>query len=343
LEKKRRQKEEALLELEVVELPPVPETVILTPSKPPKKTMARAEDLLRQIDQDPQPVAMEKSKNIPQVDDSIFTPPTVSPPKKELTENLPQNMPELDMDELPEMPLPTAADAAEAKQKVTAKEAAESVKEAFEETFDFFDRRVKVLSDALSLLETNMENVTGAFAKNNLIDAQIGINAEKVNNYTDAMAMYTQKANEALSKLPSDIQSKIKDGAVDLTTFIGDGNEEVVEAINEYSQWADKVADCKQELAGLKEAIRDLELEKFNNIMQDFTDQFDLREGSKDLIDKQIALFKEAGQLIGESFFNAKIDQTKKQLAILEEEKNKLAEQMTSAVTSGRVKLCPAV
>lgn len=223
--------------------------------------------------------------------------------------------------------------------KDSASEAAESVKEAFEETFDFFDRRVKVLSNALSLLETNMENVTGAFAKNNLIDAQIGINAEKVNNYTDAMAMYTQKANEALSKLPSDIQSKIKDGAVDLTTFIGDGNEEVVEAINEYSQWADKVADCKQELAGLKEAIRDLELEKFNNIMQDFTDQFDLREGSKDLIDKQIALFKEAGQLIGESFFNAKIDQTKKQLAILEEEKNKLAEQMTSAVTSGRIEV----
>ena len=133
LEKKRRQKEEALMELEVVELPPVPETVILTPSKPPKKTMARAEDLLRQIDQDPQPVAMEKSKNIPQVDDSIFTPPTVSPHKKELTENLPQNMPELDMDELPEMPLPTAADAAEAKQKVTAKEAAESAAMVAEE------------------------------------------------------------------------------------------------------------------------------------------------------------------------------------------------------------------
>lgn len=220
-----------------------------------------------------------------------------------------------------------------------AKEAAESVKEAFEETFDFFDRRVKVLSDALSLLETNMENVTGAFAKNNLIDAQIGINTEKVNNYTDAMAMYTQKANEALSKLPSDIQSKIKDGAVDLTTFIGDGNEEVVEAINEYSQWADKVSDCKQELAALKEAIRDLELEKFNNIMQDFTDQFDLHEGSKDLIDKQIALFKEAGQLIGESFYSAQIDQTKKQIAILEEEKKKLSEQMTSAVTSGRVEI----
>lgn len=204
---------------------------------------------------------------------------------------------------------------------------------------DFFEERIKKLNNALELLELNLENVTGAFAKNNLIDAQIGLNSEKINNYTDALAMYTQKANEALSKLPSDIANKLKNGSVSVTTFIGEGNEEVTEAISEYTEWADKIADCQKELAGLKEAIRDLELAKFNNIMQDFTDQFDLHEGSKDLIDKQIDLFKEAGQLIGESFYAAQIDQTKKQLALLEEEKKKLSEQMTSAVTSGRVEI----
>ena len=223
-------------------------------------------------------------------------------------------------------------DAAEA-----AKKAAEEVKEAFEETFDFFDQRVKVLDNALELLKTNVDNVTGTFAKNNLIDAELSITEEKFKNYTDALSMYTEKANEALSKLPSDIAAKIKDGAVDLTTFIGDGNEEVVEAIKDYQNWADKIADCKQELAELKTAIRQLELEKFNNIMEDFTNQFDLREDGKDLITKQIELLKEAGQLIGESFYTTQIEQSKKQLSTLEEEKAKLVEQMTSAISSGRV------
>ena len=217
--------------------------------------------------------------------------------------------------------------------------AAKEVKDAFEETFDFAEERIKKVTNAIELLETNLENVVGSNAKNTLIDAQIGLSAEKINNYSDSLAMYTQKANEALSKLPSDIQAKIKNGAIDLTTFMGDGNKEVVEAVKEYSQWADKIADCKQELASLKEAIRDLELAKFNNIMQDFTDQFEIREDSKTLIDKQIALFQEAGQLIGESFFNAKIDQSKKQLEILEQEKSKLAEQLTKAVTSGNVEI----
>lgn len=217
------------------------------------------------------------------------------------------------------------------------KSGASSAQDEYEELFDFFERRVSVLSDALSLLESNLENVTGSFAKNQLLDAEVNLNAEKINNYTDALSMYTQKANEALANIPADIAQKIRDGAVDLTTFIGDGNEEVVAAVKEYEEWADKVSDCKQELAELKETIRQLELEKFNNIIDDFTNQFDIREDANSLIDKQIALFEEAGQLIGESFYTAQIDQAQKQLAILEEEKTKLAEQMTSSLSSGRI------
>jgi TP901 family phage tail tape measure protein len=210
-------------------------------------------------------------------------------------------------------------------------------KDEYKELFDFFERRIKNLNAALSLLKTNLDNVTGSFAKNKLIDAEIAISEEKFKNYSDALNMYTEKANEALSKLPSDIAEKVKDGAVDLTTFIGDGNKDVVEAIKDYEQWADKVADCKQELAELKTAIRQLELEKFNNIVEEFTNQFDLREDGKDLISKQIALLKEAGELIGESFFNKQIEQSKKQLELLEAEKAKLVEQMESALASGRV------
>ena len=212
-----------------------------------------------------------------------------------------------------------------------------SSKSEFSETVDFFERRVEVLDNALSRLDSTMDNIAGSFGKNNLIGAELGITEEKFNNYTDAISMYTQKANEAFSKLPSDIASKVKDGAVALTDFIGDGNKDVVEAIKEYESWADKIADCQQELAELQKAIRQLELDKFNNIMDDFQDQFNLRGDSKDLISKQIDLLKEAGELIGESFFTAQIDQSKKQLELLENEKAQLVNQMSSAISSGRI------
>lgn len=98
--------------------------------------------------------------------------------------------------------------------------------------------------------------------------------------------MYQAKANEAFSKIPADFQDKIKNGAVALTDFIGSGNEDLVDDIKEYQKWADKVSDCQQELAKLKETIRQLELDRFNNIIEDFTNQFDISSNAQDLINK---------------------------------------------------------
>lgn len=230
-----------------------------------------------------------------------------------------------------------AVEKAADKANKAAKESAEELKDTFEETVDFFEERIEEIDNAYNLLSANLKNVSGSFAKNKLIDAQIGLNAEKINNYTDAMAMYTQKANEALSKLPSDIAEKVKNGAVDLTTFVGEGNEDVVDAVKEYDKWADKVAECKQELAELKTALRELELEKFNNIMKDFSDKIDFRDDAINNIDKAIALFEESGQVIGESFYREQISQEQKKLALYEQEKAKLAKQLADALSSGRI------
>lgn len=222
-----------------------------------------------------------------------------------------------------------------------AKNSAKEAEDQYEKTFDFFERRVQVLEDAFQNLEKGMENVFGADAKNTLLSAQIGILDEEINNYTDALSMYRQKANEALSGVSSDLRDKIVNGAVQITDFIGDGNEEVVEAMEAYEGWADKVADCTQKLEELKTQIRQLELQKFNNIVEDFTNQFDIHGDAIDLISKQIGLLEEAGQLIGESFYTKQIEQSKKQLNTLEAEKTRLAEQLNEALVSGRVEYCP--
>lgn len=218
-----------------------------------------------------------------------------------------------------------------------AQASAQEIEDTYEELFDFFERRTDVLNDALDLLNTNLENVFGSFAKNQLIDAQIGINKESINNQTDALAMYQQKASEALAKIPADLQSKITEGSVSLTNFIGSGNEDVVEAIKEYQNWADKVADCKQKLGSLKKELRQLELDKFNNIISDFTNRFDISTDAQDFIQKQIALFKEAGQLIGTGFYQGLIKESEGQLTILEQERQALADELASGLDNGLI------
>ncbi len=102
--------------------------------KPRRKQKPEAEDLMRQIDTEVDaPVSAAEEFVAEQPDDSIFTP--VGTPKRELTQNIPEQMPTLNMQDIPKevpavpVPEPVAPAAPVAEPtvpKVTAKEANQS-------------------------------------------------------------------------------------------------------------------------------------------------------------------------------------------------------------------------
>lgn len=237
----------------------------------------------------------------------------------------------------------TTADAIEKANKSasdSAKDAAEEAKKAYSDWFDFMDVRVEKINDAFTNLEKGMENVVGAFAKNQLVDAQLGIVDEEINNYTDALAMYKQQAQNVLSTIEdADLRDKIVNGAVELSQIQGENADVVKSAIEAYQNWSGKIQDCQIKLAELQKELENLELAKFTNIVDDFNDMFDLREDGKDLIEKQIDLIRESGNFVGKSYYQTLVEQSGKQLVLLEEEKAKLVSQMNSSLNSGRVKV----
>ena len=206
----------------------------------------------------------------------------------------------------------------------------------YKEFIDYFERLVKTLDNSIDLLEAHLEDVVGSFAKNSLLDAEEDNIKKKMSGYASAVDMYAAKASEALSKIPSDIAAKIQNGAVAIDEFVGEGNKEVVEAIQEYEKWADKVQDCKLQLVELKEALRQLELKKFNNLVQDFQELFDVRQTQIDLIGKTIDLFETASdKIVGRGFYDVQLDQTTKQLNKLYEERTALINQANKAMANG--------
>ncbi len=103
--------------------------------KPPKRAPKKeAQELMRQIEQDVEaPVSAAEKRAVEAPDDSIFTP--VAAPKKELTENIPAQMPELPVQDLAAEPAPTQTEppAEAAKPKVTAKDTEESAAQVAQE------------------------------------------------------------------------------------------------------------------------------------------------------------------------------------------------------------------
>jgi len=220
--------------------------------------------------------------------------------------------------------------------KKAADDAANKAKESFKETIDYFERLIKVLDNSISMLEAHLEDVSGAFAKNTLLGAEEDLVQSKINSYSSAIDMYAKKAQQELAKIPADIAAKLQSGAVDLDDFIGEENRELVEAIKNYQTWADKVDEARLQLVQLKETLRQLELKKFNNIIKDFTDSINFRQTSGiDLIQKQMDLLSEAGQLIGESFYARSIEQEKRILESLQNEQAALVKQLNEALNKG--------
>jgi len=218
-----------------------------------------------------------------------------------------------------------------------AKDAAGSVSNVFREEKDEFKRYVEEVTDSLDFLKASLENVSGAYARNELINAQESLSASLLSGYADALTMYENRAQEALSGIPEDMRDAVKSGAVHIGKFVGDAGEEVLQNIEEFEKWSDAVWDTKTSMEELKKSIRQLELDKFTNIIQDFTDQSDLYGDSIELIDKKIALLKESGELIGSSYYSAQKQQSERQLAALEAGKTKLIEQLNDSLSTGRM------
>lgn len=214
-----------------------------------------------------------------------------------------------------------------------------SSSDEYKETFDFFERRINVLTQAFDNLGSTMENVLGAKAKNTLLSGQADILTSEINDYTKAIAMYSTKADESLAGLDDSLIYKIKNGVVELTDFTGANGEKVVEAMEKYKGWADKVEECKNKINELKKEIAQIELQKFNNIADQYTNRYDLYGNYIDIIDKQIGLLEESGELVGKEFYEEQKRLSESQLSTLEAQKKDLADQMAEALKSGNIEI----
>lgn len=207
--------------------------------------------------------------------------------------------------------------------------AADSAKDAYAELFDFFERRIEVLQGHLDLLEAGMENVFGADAKNTLLSRQSAIVQEEISNYTQAADMYDAMAKQYWDKLSPEWQDKVTKGAVDIELI---DNEDLNDNLSGYTEWANKAQDCRVELEGLNAELRQIELNKFNNIVDDYTNQFDLLGQGIENIDAQIGLIEEKGEIVPESFYRQQQSLYNQQLSTLEAQRAAMENQLESVI-----------
>lgn len=211
------------------------------------------------------------------------------------------------------------------------------VDDDFEELFDWFEILVEEMEKQISLMEAQLENSVGINSKKSIYSSLIDAEYTKMDTFTKGIALYTEQANKFLAQIPAKYKELTKDGGIQITKFAGEANEKVVEAINNYREWADKAADLNLQLEETKARISELRVETQNMISTEYENKIGLITHLNDALEAEMDLLEERGERVSANFYEEMIKNSNSQLEQLQEQRKAMQAELDSAVKSGDV------
>ena len=208
----------------------------------------------------------------------------------------------------------------------------------FEETFDWFAVLLEEIENNINLMNAQLENSIGLDSKKNVYYQILDTEYFKVKELNDGIKLYTDYSAKLLSKIPAQYREMAKNGSVAITDFVGDANQEVVEAINNYREWASKVADLNQQLEETRNQISETRVAIQDMINTEYSNRIGLITSINDKIQNAMDLLDEQGERSSSTFYAEMIKNGNKQLKRLKEQRVKMQEELDKAVKSGDVK-----
>ena len=185
-------------------------------------------------------------------------------------------------------------------------------------------------------LEHKISNVQALDAKNTIIDQIIDLYDQKQQKLANAVATYDARADYLFSTFSSDIQNKINNGSLDISSI---KDESLASNIDEYYDYIEAASQARVEAEELKQTIADLAKQKFDNISTAYENEIGLVDAYIDALQDQIDATEARGEQVGASYYEGMIDSAEKRKQSLDEERNALQASLDEAVKLGQVEV----
>lgn len=212
-----------------------------------------------------------------------------------------------------------------------------NIDDDFKELFDWFEILVEEIDEQVSLMEAQLENAVGIDSKKSIYSGLISAEYNRLDKLTQGIELYKKQAEKFLSEIPAKYKDMAKDGAVQITAFKGEVNEKVVEAINNYREWAQKAADLNQQLEETKTHIADLSVEEHNMISEEYERDIKLITNLNDTLEAEMGLLEEKGERSSSNFYEEMIKNSSSQLELLRQQREDLQKDLDNKVKSGNI------
>ena len=205
----------------------------------------------------------------------------------------------------------------------------------FKETLDWIEIRLEEINEQIDLMNAALENAASYAEKNNIIDSMMGVNKTKMANLTAGIQKYAEYAAGLLLDVPAQYRDAAKDGAIAISEFVGEADEQTVEAIEKYREWAQKVADLKQELEGVKTEIRELAIQKIDNIQDYGSSKTDIENLQTEKLQNAVDLDETKGLITSSAYYKAMMENSGKKIEYWTPLLKDMQKQFDDAVRDG--------
>lgn len=209
--------------------------------------------------------------------------------------------------------------------------------EEFKETLDWIEIRMEEIEEVLGLLGAKLENAVSAASKNNIVDEMIAVNKQKYANSLAGADYYNNYINKYWSQIPAQYQEWAKNGEIAITDFAGDANEAVVEAINNYREYAQKAADLTQQAEEVITEIRDLAIQRIENAYQSGKVRADVEDSQTEKLQNRVDLDEERGLVTSDAYYIAMMENSNKKIEYLSDARDAMQKEFDAAVRNGEL------
>ena len=209
-----------------------------------------------------------------------------------------------------------------------------SSQEDFREVSDWIEIAIQRLEQAIDLLEDQASSSYRTFReRGEAIASQMGRLREEISLQQTAYDRYLQQANSL--GLSEEWARKVREGSLDLETIT---DKDLHEQIKEYQDWYEKALDCSQAVEELKESLKDLYSEAFDQAVDEFDSALSLAEHRAEMIEGYIDQTEAKGYLVSSKYYDSLLLLEEENAKKLTQEREALMEAMNSALSSGEIK-----
>lgn len=200
-------------------------------------------------------------------------------------------------------------------------------------TYDWIEKKIKRVDEALSRLQKKESNVfSGWTDRTKALNDEISETSEKIKLMQDASKKYQEKANSI--GLSQTYINRIQNGELRIEDV---KDEKLKEKIEAYQEWYEKSVECSDQIQDLNIQLSEFAKQKFDNIVTQFENIQSVISAKSDLYNAYIDIATEQGRLVGKAYYSSLLDTEKSKKKSLEDELSKLKESLNSSVAEGRI------